>query len=147
MTSENEATGVKGTGNSNHEGVYRFTNLAIGSYAITASAPGFAAATLKNVQVNLNSVGTANLTLSVGTAATTVEVSAAGAVIDTTTAQLQTTFETREAMDLPSASRGAAFAISPYSAQVSCRPAEWAKEQVLRSQVNVLTTTSSRWME
>ena len=102
----NEATGVKAAETSNNEGVFRFTNLPIGSYSITATAPGFAASTLKNVEVNLNNVVTANLTLAVGTAAATVEVNAAGAVIDTTTAQLQTTFEAREALELPSSSRG-----------------------------------------
>jgi hypothetical protein len=106
VTAENESTGVKATEQSNHEGVYRFTNLPIGSYSITASATGFAAATLKSVQLVLNNVVTANLTLAVGTNATTVEVSAAGAVIDTTTAQLQTTFDSRQTMDLPAASSG-----------------------------------------
>ena len=106
VVAENESTGVKATETSNGQGVYRFTNLPIGSYSITATSPGFAASTLKNVEVSLNNVVTANLTLAVGTAAATVEVSAAGAVIDTTTAQLQTTFEAREALELPQASSG-----------------------------------------
>ena len=106
VVATNDATGVKATQPSNQEGTFRFTNLPIGSYTIVASAPGFAAQTLQGVEISLNNVVTANLTLSVGSNATTVEVSAAGAVIDTTTAQLQTTFDSRQAMDLPTASSG-----------------------------------------
>ena len=36
-----DATGVKTTAQTNAEGVYRFTNLPIGRYTVTASATGF----------------------------------------------------------------------------------------------------------
>jgi hypothetical protein len=96
----NDATGVKTTAQSNVGGVYRFTNLPIGSYTLTASASGFAPATLKNIELTLNNVLTANLTLAVGTVGTVVEVAAGAAAIDTTTAQLQTTFEARQIVEL-----------------------------------------------
>lgn len=103
VTAENEATGVKSTTSTNAEGVYRFGNLPVGSYSITASSKGFTTSGVKGLRVVLSSVITANLTLDVGTTATTVEVSAAAAAIDTTTAQVQTTFESRQTLELPGA--------------------------------------------
>ncbi len=106
VTAANEATGVKTTVASNNDGVYRFTNLPVGAYTITGTATGFATNKVEHVSVDLNNTVTANLTLDVGLSSTIVEVSAANAVIDTTTAQLQTSFTTREAMNLPTASSG-----------------------------------------
>jgi hypothetical protein len=106
VTALNEATSVKTTATANAEGVYRFTNLPVGSYSISASFTGFNPATIRGVAVDLNNTVTSNLTLTVGTASTVVEVSSAGAVIDTTTAQIQTTFTTAQITDLPTASSG-----------------------------------------
>ena len=106
VIAENESTGVKKTDQTDAHGVYRFSNLPVGSYTITASASGFSASTLKSVRVDLSNIITANLTLNVSGTATTVEVSASSASIDTTTAQLQTTFETKQTAELPSASKG-----------------------------------------
>ncbi len=102
----NDQTGVGTTTQTTAEGVYRFANLPIGKYSITASASGFQSNQLKNVEVVLNNTLTANLTLSVGTVGTTVEVSASAAGIDTTTAQLQTTFDAHQVLELPQTGQG-----------------------------------------
>jgi hypothetical protein len=102
----NDATGVKTTALSNDNGVYRFTNLLVGTYTITGSASGFASDTLKNIELTLNTVVTANLKLAVGSTATTVEVTAGAVAIDTTTAQLQTTFGTQQVQELPQTAQG-----------------------------------------
>src|SRR5271170_39624 len=102
----NVSTGVRTPAATNSSGVYRFNNLLVGVYTITASATGFSSGKLQNVEVVLNNVITANLTLAVGGTATTVEVSAGAAQIDTTTAQLQTTFSSREVLDLPQTGSG-----------------------------------------
>src|SRR5215471_12624458 len=94
----NDATGVKTTIVTNESGVYRFSNLPVGRYTLTASAAGFTAATLKNLDLTLGNVLTENVALVVGAVGTTVEVSSAAAVIDTTTAQVQTTFNTQEVL-------------------------------------------------
>ncbi len=99
----NVSTGVKTPAATNDHGVYRFNNLLVGTYSITASAKGFATSKMENVNVVLNNVITANLTLAVGGTATTVEVSAGAAQIDTTTAQLQTTFDSKQVQELPAA--------------------------------------------
>ena len=106
MEATNVATNVKSTTTTNANGEYRLSNLPPGTYSIMARAGGFATTQLQNVRVALNQTATANIRLEISQAATTVNVTEAPAVIDTTTAQIQNTFETRAAQDLPSASTG-----------------------------------------
>ncbi len=106
VTATNEATGVKSTTTANGSGEYRIPNLLPGTYDISATAPGFAPSELKGVAVQLNQTATANLSLKIGTVSTAVNVVEAAAVIDTTTAQIQNTFNTKEAADLPNTTIG-----------------------------------------
>jgi hypothetical protein len=105
----NDDTGVQSTMQTNAGGVYRFTNLPVSRYTVTASATGFTTDTLKNVDLVLNTIVTANLTLSVGKVGTTIEVSSSAVAIDTTTAQLQSTFTTTQVLELPQAAAGSGF--------------------------------------
>ena len=120
VTATNDATGVKSTTTTDATGTYRFSNLPIGTYTLQTTATGFATATLKEVRVQLNNVVTQNVTLSVGTTSTTVEVTAAAPPLDTTTAQLQVTYETRQLEDIPSAtfSRSAGIQANVQSAAI-----------------------------
>lgn len=102
----NAATGVTATTATGDGGEYRIGNLQPGTYTINVTASGFAAGSLRNVRVNLNQIATANVTLQVGQTQTTVEVTEAPAVIDTTTAQVQNTYEAKQAEDLPITSTG-----------------------------------------
>ncbi len=70
-------------------------NLPVGTYRITVTSSNFRTTTLENVPVELNKTGTANVQLQVGTSATTVEVSGVAPPVDTTTAQLQTNYDSR----------------------------------------------------
>jgi hypothetical protein len=101
VTARNQATGAKTQVPANHNGIYHLTNLPVGAYTLTASATGFATATARNLKVELNNTLTQNLTLAVGSTATTVEVTDTAAVLDTTTAQLQTTFEATQIQNIP----------------------------------------------
>src|SRR2546430_9854161 len=58
VEAENIATGVKTATTTDMSGIYRFNNLQVGAYRITASAPGFATAGLNDVQVELNKTAT-----------------------------------------------------------------------------------------
>jgi hypothetical protein len=102
----NVATNVTQSTTTNANGEYRISNLQPGNYTVNVTAPSFAAGQLRNVQVNLNQIATANLTLAVGTTTTTVEVTEAGAVIDTTTAQVQNSFDAKQSQDLPITAQG-----------------------------------------
>ncbi len=107
VSAKNTETGVVSATKANAEGEFHIPNLPGGSYDISASATGFSSFTLKGFQVVLNNTTTAKLTLPVASAATNVEVTAeASAVLDTTTVQLQTSFETEELKNFPTASVG-----------------------------------------
>jgi hypothetical protein len=106
VTAVNSATNVKHTGVTNSSGDYRIGNLLPGNYDVSATAKGFAVATLKGVTVELNRTTTANLKLAVGAVSTTVDVSEAGALLDTTTAQVQQSYAAQQLQDLPMASSG-----------------------------------------
>jgi hypothetical protein len=102
----NDATGISSTATTNQSGEYRISNLQPGTYKVTVSAAAFATGELRNVRVTLNQTATANVTLQVGQTTTSIEVTEAPAVIDTTTAQVQSTYESKQAEDLPITSVG-----------------------------------------
>ena len=105
VTAHNVATGVTWTNKTNSTGGYRFDNLPIGSYEVGAKASGFQT-TSEKVEVQLNKTGTANITLTPGSASTTIEVAGVAETLDTTTAQIQTTYEAKMLEDLPTANLG-----------------------------------------
>ena len=89
----NQATGVKTSTTTDNNGQYRFNNMPIGRYDVTASASGFTSATVKGLDLQLNKSATGNITLQVGAVSSTVNVTEAASTIDTTTAQVQSTFK------------------------------------------------------
>lgn len=106
VTVTNTATGITATTKSNDNGEYRFGNLLVGTYDVSVSSFGFASAMVHNFDVELNKTATANLVLTVAAASTTVEVTDSAPAIDTTTAQVQTTFNQKQAQDVPTAAIG-----------------------------------------
>ena len=104
VTATNVDTNVKYTTVANNNGEYRINDAPVGRYDVTATAKGFSTATIAGVQLNLNHTSSVNLTLQVGSVATSVEVQEATATIDTATSQVQTTFDSRIAIDIPTAS-------------------------------------------
>src|ERR1041384_3347144 len=51
---QNVATGVRNTTKAGNSGEYRFNNVLVGTYTVSASAAGFTKASLANVKVDLN---------------------------------------------------------------------------------------------
>ena len=103
----NTATGVSAETKTNGSGEFHIPNLLAGSYSIAASAAGFKTFTLEGFEIELNKTSTAKIVLPVGSSATSVEVSAEASVaLDTTTTQLQSTFDTQELQNLPTATVG-----------------------------------------
>ncbi|MFN7993726.1 MAG: TonB-dependent receptor [Bryobacteraceae bacterium] len=103
VTATNKDTGVKYDSVANTNGEYRINNVPIGRYDVSAAAQGFTRAVVADVELQLNHTASVNLALAVGTLSTTVEVTAAAAAIDTSTAQLQTTFDSKQSIDVPTA--------------------------------------------
>ena len=108
VTATNKDTNVKYSSMTNEAGDYRMNNVPVGTYDVTATAQGFATATVAGVQLDLNHTAAVNLTVAVGTVTTQVDVTESTALIDTSTAQLQVTYDSRTAVDVPMA--GAASA-------------------------------------
>jgi len=103
VVATNRDTNVQYATVTNGTGEYRLNNVPVGTYSISASAAGFSTATVGGVQLELNRTASVNLNLTVGSVSTAVEVTEAPALIDTTTSQVQTTYGSDLARDLPTA--------------------------------------------
>src|ERR1700686_923443 len=116
----NSETGVKYNTEANESGEYRFNNLPVGTYSLTASSSNFATTTINNFQLELNKTSTLQITLEIRGTATSIEVSGAAPALDTTTAQITSTFDQRLASDLPGSSvTGGVLNLSLLSAGVA----------------------------
>jgi len=102
----NVATGVKYTASANETGDYRFSNLPVGFYNISAESSSFAKTTVNNFKIELNKTSTLPISLEVKGAQTSIEVSGSAVALDTTTATIANTFEDRLNSDLPAATIG-----------------------------------------
>lgn len=105
VTVTNIDTGVQTVSKTNANGEYLISNLLPGPYKLSVNGGGLKGE-IAEVIVRLNQTITANVTTGAQAASTTVEVSADVAPIDTTTPQIQTTFESKQTQDLPQASTG-----------------------------------------
>ncbi|MFL6313431.1 MAG: carboxypeptidase regulatory-like domain-containing protein [Terriglobales bacterium] len=105
VVATNLGTGVKSTTKTNATGEYRFINLPVGHYSLEANTNGMAGG-YKDVQVQLNKQATANITAQVSSNTQVIEVNAESLTIDTTTPNIQNTFDTRQLQDLPTATVG-----------------------------------------
>jgi len=104
VTATNEATGVSYQAITNGVGEYQIPNLLPGRYSISVTATGFSKSTVHGFEVFLNRTVTSNIVLQIKGASETVEVSSEAAVaLDTTTAQVQTSFDSQQLTMLPAA--------------------------------------------
>jgi len=105
VTATNVATNFVASTRTSDMGEYHFDHLPAGTYKITARMTSFKTIT-EEVAVEVNKTATRNITLTPGAASETVEVSGVPPTLDTTTAQLQNTYETKALQDLPITSTG-----------------------------------------
>src|SRR5262249_6056747 len=96
---ENTATGITVTTVADPTGFYRFNNLLVGAYRVTAGAAGMAPSS-PPIEIELSKTATANLTLSVSGVAQEITVADTPALIDTTTAQLANTYSEQPILNL-----------------------------------------------
>ena len=76
ITAKGTTTGTTYQTESSSAGAYRFPNMNIGSYDITATAPGFKTATLTGVLVQVATTSSLDIKLQTGTVSENVEVNA-----------------------------------------------------------------------
>jgi hypothetical protein len=103
----NTQTGAKYSTKANAAGEYRFNNMAVGTYNISASAANLATTTINGYSVELNLTKSLSITLEIKGAVTTVEVSGVAETLDTASSTLATTFDPKMNADLPSTTLGA----------------------------------------
>ena len=106
IVATNAGTGIQTSAVSSSTGQYRLNNLPVGSYNLKVTAKGFGDSEIRGANVSLNVQSTTNVTLQVGESKTVVEVTGSSVTIDTTTAQVQSTFEAKQLADLPVTSSG-----------------------------------------
>ncbi len=106
VVATNVGTGIQSSTVSSSSGQYRIGNLPPGDYGLKVTAKGFSVSEIKGVSVSLNMQATTNVTLQIGESKTVVEVTGSSVTIDTTTAQVESTFDAREMADLPTTSGG-----------------------------------------
>src|ERR1700730_9682810 len=82
-------------------GAYRFSNLVLGTYNITVTAPGFKVAEATGVVVQINTTSSLDITLQPGNVKETLTVLADAPRIQTETSEIGTVVGTKEILELP----------------------------------------------
>jgi len=86
---------------SSSAGSYRFPNVNVGTYDITAVASGFKTAHLTGVLVQVATTAALDIKLQTGTVSETVEVNANTPTVQTESADIGTVVSTKQTLDLP----------------------------------------------
>jgi Carboxypeptidase regulatory-like domain len=97
----NAATGAKSQTVSTSSGDYKFTELSVGAYTVTTTAPGFASEVDTGVQVTINSTAALNVKLKIGAETENVTVDASGLRLETESSDVGGTVSNKQVEDLP----------------------------------------------
>jgi carboxypeptidase family protein len=100
ITLTNPATGQMRDAVSNAAGAYRFANVGVGSYALSASASGFQKYTKTDIVVNVAATLEENITLSVGSQSQSVQVEADALQVQTETSEVSTLISGQQVSEL-----------------------------------------------
>jgi hypothetical protein len=107
LTLANPAVGASVTQHSNAQGEYGFSDLQVGTYNLTVTAPGFASTVMHNVVIDTGRTANLNPSLVAGGANDQVSVNASAEVLETTTNTLAATIRPDAVQDLPLSGRDA----------------------------------------
>lgn len=101
VTATNKATNEVLTTTSNNSGQYQFTALRVGVYTVKATAPGFGAQVVNDVQIDVQSRPSIDFNLRVGDTQQAVQVEGAAPVLNTQTADVGGVVQEQQIRDLP----------------------------------------------
>jgi len=107
LTINNPAVGASVTQTSNSQGGYVFSDLQVGTYTLTVTAPGFASTVIQRVIIDTGRSINLNPSLKVGAAGEQVTVTSDSQVLETTTNTLAATIRPDAVQDLPLSGRDA----------------------------------------
>lgn len=113
ITAVNSTSGAASKTISTSAGSYRFPELPLGSYNVTATANGFSTQVQQGVQVTIGSVAALNLVLQPGGAQITVNVDASAPTVETQSSDVGGTVQARQIVQLPLALGGVGALRSP----------------------------------
>jgi hypothetical protein len=100
VTATNSSTGFNRTVITETDGTYRFQSLPVGTYEVLADLAGFGSVATRNVEVNVSTDRTLNVTLKQASVKEQITVTAASPLIETTPA-IGTVVSQREIANLP----------------------------------------------
>ena len=109
VTLLNNEQGITLETKSSSAGSYTFSPVRIGTYQVTATAPGFETTTQKNLVVNVGSQVEANITLGTGASSTTVTVTEAPPQLQTEESSVGQVMTERSINNLPLNGRNFTF--------------------------------------
>ncbi len=101
VTAVDQETGSKTVAKSTTAGVYRFPDLQIGTYTVTASATGFQTQVNKGVLVQVNTTSALDIQMAAGAVTETVTVDASAPRIETESSEIGGTVSNRQIEELP----------------------------------------------
>ncbi|WP_158821427.1 TonB-dependent receptor [Granulicella sp. S156] len=116
ISARNVGTGVVTKTTTDRSGTYNLQTLLIGTYAVSASKPGFSVTNNRPFSLEIDQIAKIDLKLQVGEVSTTVDVDAnTGSILQTEDASLGTTItsNTLESMPLPGQNFSAATVFVP----------------------------------
>lgn len=105
VTVKNVATGSTYTAVTTGQGTYTVNSLGVGKYTVDVTANGFKSVSIKDVEINAGIPATVNATLEIGQASESVVVQGGGEIIQSQTANITTTIQANQILNLPLVSR------------------------------------------
>jgi len=105
VTARSLERGITYPAETNESGLYRISQLPIGSYDLKVEKPGFSVASHASFVLSLNQVARIDIALKVGQASETVEVTGAAPVMETQTTEVGTIINAATNDNMPLASR------------------------------------------
>jgi hypothetical protein len=101
ITVQHTGTAASYSGATNQLGTYHLRSLPVGTYRLTAEAPGFRRFEASDIRVQVNEVSRVDVTMQVGQITESVEVQASVVTVNTEDATLRTVIDQRRVADLP----------------------------------------------
>ena len=102
---KNTASGSEFKTVTSSQGLYNVPSLGAGTYVVVVSATGFKSVTVQGVEIDAGTPATANVALEVGQANESVVVQGGAEIVQTQSANISTTLNTNQIINLPLVSR------------------------------------------
>jgi hypothetical protein len=105
VTVKSPASGSEFKTITSNQGTYNVPSLGAGKYVIVVTASGFKNATVQGIEIDAGTPTTVNVTLEVGQANETVVVQGGAEIVQTQTANVSTTLNSNQILNLPLVTR------------------------------------------